>query len=70
MKLQAKRAPGFPKRSILVIYGDQWETCEGSEGLLMDELDELRRSWFRDDRKEARRMGHVGNPHEYRIVPE
>ena len=72
MKVQARRANGMPRHSVLVLYRDDWETCEGSEGLTMEEAQLVVRDWQRDDRRTMRELhqGRSQKIHDYQIVAE
>lgn len=70
MKVQARASRLVPLHSVSVLYGLDWEDCEGSEGLTLGEANELIQSWMRDDRLTLRDMGmhRTRYPHEYQIV--
>ena len=69
-KIQARASGQFPKTSVIVMYGTDWEDCDGTNSLTLEECSELIRDWMRDDRKTAREvLGSIkGFPHKYRIT--
>lgn len=58
-RLEARRAYGYAKHDSM--YGREWETCEGTEGMSADELAELAAEWRRADKR-------TESPTEYRII--
>ena len=71
-KIQARASRRIPLRSVLVLYGIDWEDCEGSENLTLEECQEIIRDWQRDDRLTAREMGFERSgayPHDYQVMP-
>ena len=71
-KIVARASGLLPSSSIFVLYGRDWELCEGSEGLTFEEARELKDAWIKDDRRAQRDNGmhRCLAPHDYSIVME
>ena len=68
-KIEARASGQLPSASPFVLYGRRWEVCEGTDGLLRSECDDLIRAWLRDDMRNVREsLGYGRKPHEYRVV--
>lgn len=70
--LEARATRNTPRHAVYVIYGRDWEVCEGTHGLMHVECEELAMAWARDDRLAMRDHGahRCRAPHEYRIVAD
>lgn len=72
-KVQARSSRNYPQSSIHVLYGLDWEDCEGADcGLTIEECNEIIVSFKKDDRLSIRSIGETRTklPHDYRIVCE
>lgn len=70
-KLQARSSRAYSQSSLCVLYGLDWEDCEGADSLTLEECRELQGEWIKDDRLNMRAMYGAARfkiPHQYQIV--